>query len=142
MKTYVVYTPAGDPKGLEKAEFVEEGFSWIAFIFALFWALYHRMWWLTLAIMVAAGVLTTLNQAGLLSLAGLGVLRLGGTFLIGLCAPDLRGWSLKRRGYVLADIVTGHDLVAAQQRFFDSKLGVPQPRTSQPPQQPLLESAV
>ncbi|EOB09677.1 HIT-like protein [Rickettsia prowazekii str. GvF12] len=37
---------------------LEEGFSWIAALFSIFWALYHKMW-IVVAITVIANIIAT-----------------------------------------------------------------------------------
>ncbi|PLC05602.1 hypothetical protein CY658_00485 [Variovorax sp. RO1] len=50
MKTYKIFK---DPLGSVQA--IKDGWSWPAFFFGAFWALYHRMWWVGLGFL---GVVT------------------------------------------------------------------------------------
>ena len=51
--------------------------------------------------------------------AGQAVVLIGFVILVGYNANDWRRGGLARRGYLLADVVAGRDLAAAEQRFFD-----------------------
>ncbi len=44
MSIYVVQAHGGEVPALEKARFIRDGFSWPAFIFAVLWLLYRRLW--------------------------------------------------------------------------------------------------
>ncbi|MHB2168299.1 DUF2628 domain-containing protein [Alsobacter sp. R-9] len=123
MTTYLVHVPAeaerGQPDGLDRAVLVKDGFHWLALVFPVLWLLYHRAW-IALLVFLAASV-------ALMAVVALGDLPGGtlvaGELLLGLAlavaAPDLRGWTLGRRGYRLADVVAGEDEELASRRFFE-----------------------
>ena len=96
---------------------VKEGFCWPAFILALPWALWHRMWltvlWLVavLAIAGALGVFLGLDVLGETALS------LGIALLVGFFANDWRRWSLERRGYANEGVVAAENEDAALRRF-------------------------
>jgi hypothetical protein len=123
-KFYSVYL---DPKAYETAEsaiFVKEGFSLLAAIpyFTPFWFFQRKMWieaalaLLSLLIMFAGAV------NGVISINILNVLLLGYGLLAGFSAIDLYNNHLLRQGHVLSAVITGRDLLEAQQRFFASYL--------------------
>ena len=97
--------------------FVKEGFAWWALLFPVLWLLYHRMWIVLLGFVVIAGVL----QAGVSvadmpeAIAGFASMGLG--FLLALEGNDLRRWSLTRKGYRFAGLVSGRDLGECERRF-------------------------
>lgn len=124
MKIYTVHIRPGDAQAQERPVFVREGFSVWAFAFPFFWTLYQRLW--LHAIMIAA-LMTALGQAHhaqLLSEAGMIVLMLVVHAVVGFHGHDWLRNRLARRGYIIADITTGDNLLRAQQRYFERYLGV------------------
>jgi len=115
MRIYTVHRrqDAGQPDFV----LVKEGFCWPAFVVALPWALWHRMW-LTVLWLAAAFVLTGALGA-VLGLDGLGgtVLFLGLAVLAGIFGNDLRRGSLARRGYAEEGVVAADNEDAAFRRF-------------------------
>jgi uncharacterized protein DUF2628 len=95
---------------------VREGFSWAAFLFALPWLLWHRLWLaalLYLALAVAIGLLVP-EPFG--PAAGLAL-----QFLVGAHANDLRRRRLARRGYTQAHVVAERDLDLATARLLGAR---------------------
>ncbi len=98
---------------------VKEGFCWPAFFFSVFWALWHRLWLVALALFAL--------QAGLgwgmgkMSLSPLG--QSVGSFALavafGIAANDFRRWTYERRDYHFIDVVGGGNLDGAEQRLLD-----------------------
>ena len=86
---------------------VKEGFSWPAFLFNIFWALWHRHW-LAVATMFAIplAIATFTNFVGLAP-AGLTVLILGWLVIVGMTANDVRRCYLDRGGFVEDGIAAG-----------------------------------
>lgn len=98
---------------------VKEGFSWMAFLFTVIWALVHRMWWVAMGVfalfvligsaLVALGVGETTD--GLITLA----LMVG----VGMVGNDLRRWTLARADFQEVAIVSGKNVEDATRRFLD-----------------------
>ena len=91
---------------------VREGFSWGALFFGWLWLLVHRAWIagvLLLVLTVLAGIFSPdrLRIPVLLAIA----------ILQGLHGNDLLRWSLERRGYLLAHVVSGSDEESALARL-------------------------
>jgi hypothetical protein len=87
---------------------VREGFSLGAAVFGPIWLALHRAWVpaaLALAVWVAIDILTA-DGTRLVLDAGLIV-------LLGLSGHDLRRWSLDRRGFTLAEVVTARNTETA-----------------------------
>jgi hypothetical protein len=101
------------------AVLVHEGFNWAAFLFTWLWALACGLW-IVAAILLAADVVLALALAWI-GLDGASVfwIMLAWHAVVGIVAEDLRRWTLRLRGYALADIVAGDDLGAAERRFFE-----------------------
>ena len=102
--------------------FVKEGFAWLALLFPLLWMLFNRMWLVLLAFLVVMSVLQAAAAAAGFGEMLAGWITLGGSLLFAFHANDLRRWTLARRGYVFAGLVTGRDREECETRFFDGWL--------------------
>ncbi|MHA1597446.1 MAG: DUF2628 domain-containing protein [Alphaproteobacteria bacterium] len=100
---------------------VREGFSWPAFLLAVPWALWHRMWWLALLFVVAQGLLGGAAVLFGLNEAGQSAAALGLAVLIGFAADELRRNHLATRGYTFEDIVVAENIEMAERRVLDSR---------------------
>jgi hypothetical protein len=98
---------------------VKEGFSWPAFFFSAFWALWHRLWLAALAILAAnaalalAVVLTSPDPVTEIALS------VGLAAIVGTVANDLYRRKLDKRGFLLAGVAAADDADAALRRFLD-----------------------
>jgi Protein of unknown function (DUF2628) len=109
MATYAVYARPDDPLN---AVFVAENFSWGAFVFTTFWALWNRMW------IVAVVLFALLAMSSALPIPLQFVFSTCLSFLLGFHGNDLLGWSLARRGYAEIGLATGGNLEAAELNFY------------------------
>lgn len=78
-------------------EIVPARFCWSAFLFGPLWALYHRLWTVTLGWLAAV-----LALSGLSTLVGPDAtfwLYVAGMAWLGFSAPDWRGRRLEKKGY-------------------------------------------
>lgn len=111
MRIWTVHLPRGnDQPGRPPSTptkppvLVPEGFSWITFLFALPWLLWHRLW-----LEAAAYLGVVLLMAALLpDWAGFPA-ALAVQFLLGAQAQDLRRAALARRGWPAAHVVAAPD---------------------------------
>ena len=126
MITYTVYERAdGESDVALRADsivFVKDGFAWLALFFPLLWMLFNRMWLVLLAFIV---VMLALQAAA--TVAGFGEMlagwiTLGAGLLFAFHANDLRRWTLTRKGYAFAGLVTGRNREECETRFFDGWL--------------------
>ncbi len=101
------------------AQFVREGFNWPAFFFTWIWALVCGLW-IVAAILFAGdlGLALLFEAVDLDSISQLWA-TLGWHVIVGFAAEDLRRWTLRLRGYALAEIVAAETVAAAERRFFD-----------------------
>jgi hypothetical protein len=83
---------------------VREGFSWGALLFGPLWLAMHRAW-IPAALALAAGVLILVLTAGAATAALLAALALW----LGLSGNDLRRWSMRLRGFTLAQVLAARD---------------------------------
>jgi hypothetical protein len=140
MAIYTVHEPplrtgAATPDP-ERYVFVRDGFSFPAFVFGPLWMLLHRMWLVLLFYIVVSmvlGMAVTVAGASVFVIGCVGFLI---ALLIGLEAGSLRRFTLRRRGWKYAGVVSGEDREAAERRFFDTWL-----RRDRPPATPVITPA-
>lgn len=122
MKLYTVHVRPNVAAAQEKPIFLREGFNWMAFFFTGFWALYHRLWWQTIAIVAFNIVVISLGENRVLAMESTNVIQLGLHVLVGYFANDWVRARLQRRGYVMSDITAADSLLRAEQRYFERYL--------------------
>jgi hypothetical protein len=136
MTTYLVFEPPadrGDPAArAERIVFVPDRFSWGAFLVAPLWMLWRRLWLVFLAyLIVIAAVMVGLRFAGVPPgtrfLVGVLI-----SLLIGFESANLRRWALLRDGWRERGPIIGHDLAAAERRFFDAYVATAAARDAAP----------
>ncbi len=123
MALFSVYLPnpqsGARPDRLERARFVRDGFSWIAFFVPVIWLLVHRVWrWLFVILAFDVALMVLGSQLGLppVTLTMAGLLEM---LFVGLEARHWYGLALERRGFELADVVQAETLEDAEYRFFE-----------------------
>ena len=96
---------------------IKEGFNWVAFLCPLLWALFHRMWLLTLIILMANVCI------------GLFLTKFGGDevvlFTVFMCVATIIGWTandfrvqaLTNSGYRLVAILLANNMEGAIERY-------------------------
>ena len=145
MSVYTVHEPppqaADATPDPERFVLVRDGFSFWAFLFAPLWMLWHRLWLVFVcyvAVSVAVESTMAILGASAFSKTVVGLLI---SLLVGLEAGTLRRFTLRRRGWKSAGIVSGDDVEDAERRFFETWLqGVGSqrhaPSGAAPPMQP------
>jgi hypothetical protein len=84
----------------DRPALVREGFSWGAFLFGPIWLAAHRAW-IPAAFALAAGILILV----LFPPPDRVFLMLALAVLLGLSGQDLRRWSMRQRGFTLAQVI-------------------------------------
>jgi hypothetical protein len=115
-----IFTVHSKGNAVEDAIFVQDGFSWAAFLLTGAWALWNRMWITGIMVIAALIALSAGTTAIGLSEGFGGALNLALSLLFGLEAQDLKRWSLARRGYQQVGLVSADDVTEAELRFFDT----------------------
>jgi hypothetical protein len=124
LKIYTVHLKPDESDEIERLRFVSEGFNLYAFIFHIFWALYHRMWRF-------AGILIGINAVLVALLWSFGefgpptqnICQIGIQLWVGFVANDFLRAKLKRDGFITYALVSGENELRAEQRFFDQNVG-------------------
>jgi hypothetical protein len=98
---------------------LKDGFSFFAFLFTGFWALWHRMWLVGAFIFGGWFLLkATLALTGASDELAL-IISLAFSVIIGFSANDWLSASLVKRGYTVAGLVAAPRFEAALRRWFD-----------------------
>jgi hypothetical protein len=118
MKIYTVHLKKGSDSPLETAKFVREGgFSVLAGVFQLFWALFNKMWFCAALLFLAQACLVGIEKSGWLTHEANLVLRAGFFVFVALSANDWFRANLQHKGYVLTDVVFAKSELEAQAKF-------------------------
>ena len=86
---------------------IKEGFSWPALLFNIFWALWHRLWLVAVALFVIPLVLAIASNIIGLAPAGKAVLGLGWLVIVGMTGNDVRRYFLACNGFVDRGVADG-----------------------------------
>jgi len=145
MSIYTVHEPplraAETMPDPDRFAFVRDGFSVWAFLFAVLWMLWHRLWLVLLAyVVVVVGIETALRYAGF-SGPVLAIVAVFISLLVGIESSTLRRFALARRGWKNVGIVGGTNTEAAERRFFDAWIGTEPGGSSGPAVAPPLPLA-
>jgi len=124
LKIYTVHMKSGETLAERKPIFIREGFNIFAFIFTLFWTLYHRLWRWSLLILAVNVVLALATKNHLLDTNTGSIIQIAFNVLVGFHANDWLRDGLARRGYVMADVTAADSLLRAEQRYFERSLAV------------------
>lgn len=123
MAVYTVHAPASYGVDVrtapEKLVFVRDGFYVWAFVAAIFWLIWHRLWLALLgyiALMIVAEI--AMSAAGVGSGARLLVMAVI-ALLVGLEAGSLRRWKLSGHKWRQLDVVVADSEEDAERRFFE-----------------------
>lgn len=119
MRVYTVHVDPVSPADDRGAVLVREAFCWPAALFTVFWALYHRLWGVAVALLAAGAALGGGMVWLGLDAASQVVVEIGFMAIVGGNANDWRRRRLERRGYVAFGVVTGRNGTSAEQRLFD-----------------------
>jgi hypothetical protein len=106
---------------IEGAVPVKEGFCWPAFFFSILWALWHRLWWVALALVIVnvglGGILTQLGADPVVQTVISVAIAVG----VGFLANDLRRRNLARRGLSERAVVASPNGEGAVERYFTGR---------------------
>lgn len=121
-KIYTVHIDPENPPPTGTPIFVREGFNVFAFVFVAFWALYQRVWLLAFILLVLQAWIMWAASHHVLSPLTAQLLYFTVQVLTGFHANDWRRRQLQKKGYVMADVATGDNLIRAEQRYFERVL--------------------
>ena len=129
MRFYTVHLPASnegaEDGALGRAILVREGFNWLAFLLAPFWAVAEGLWLAAVVLIVSLAAIVVVPQV-----LGLGpllpvILGLGYGVLAGMSGNDLRRAGLAARGYRLVEVVAAPSRAQALIRYAEAMTPAP-----------------
>lgn len=122
MPSYTIYEKPGLPvdEAIESAVLVKNHFSVLAFILPALWMLVKRLWWVLLIYIVVL-IPVSLVEVMLPVWASM-LLTLLMSLWISLEAPNLIGWSLRRKGYVEVASLYAEDRDHCEHRYIEARL--------------------
>lgn len=124
MRFYTVHLPGGEGGGegapLGDAILVREGFNWLAFFFAPFWALAEGLWLASLPLIAALAAIIAVPALLDLGPVWPAVLGLGYGVLAGMTGNDLRRAGLAARGWRLVEVVAAPSRAQALIRYAEA----------------------
>ncbi len=137
MRFYTVHLPASDEGAehgaLGRAILAREGFNWLAFFFAPFWALAEGLWLAAVALIVSLAAIVVVPHVLELGPLLPVILGLGYGVLAGMSGNDLRRAGLAARGYRLVEVVAAPSRAQALIRYAEAMTpaaAAPQPAPS------------
>lgn len=119
MRIYMVHLAGNTSASDAEPVLVKEGFSYLAFLFSGFWALWHRMWLVAATIFSIWIILGVIFELFHVSQVFQITVTLAASIIIGFSANDWRSASLSRRGYNFSGLVAGTRSDAALRRWYD-----------------------
>ena len=122
MARYTVHVKGDGPDALARAQFVQDGFSWLALTFGALWFLVKGAWIAALLLfalqMVISFTLQALELTPLIPVVSLLV-----NFLAALESGAIRAWEMEIKGHRLMAVISGDDRDVMERRFFEDALG-------------------
>lgn len=118
MASYVVMEPpagAAD-RNRDEAQFIRDGFAFVAFFIPVVWLLWHRLWVEAALVLVATVGFAVLGQVT--GFIGPPLLSLLFSLFFGLEGSALRMMALERRGWRHAGVVEADSSEDAETRYF------------------------
>lgn len=117
MKLYNVLTLNNKEGKTEDILFLKEGFSWLAFIFSIFWFLYHKMWKESFALFIIAGAFAFFEESQILFGDSKFIVEILLDFIIALNANHWFCESLVKKGYKFEGVVFAKNPAQARLRY-------------------------
>ena len=102
MNLYSIYASCGDKNS--DPVIIKQGFSPIAGVFNLFWAVYHRMWLVVILVMIANFIIISFRETEVISLIG-NLKYIVQFFSFGFFATEIREYYARLRGMKLDVII-------------------------------------
>ena len=119
MKIYNILTPINSEADYnEQSIFIEENFSFTAFLFHIFWLSYHKIWPAVISILIIQFSLFYASQLAIISDQTFHSLELVTSLIIAVFAKTWYIDSLKRKAYQLEAVIAAKNLDEAKLRYY------------------------
>lgn len=118
--SYLILTPPDGPdRNHDKTRCIRDGFSWLAFIFPVFWLLGHRLWLAAVTAFLLQGLGGQLLEIKGGWPAGIAVL-FGLSILTALEGRNLHISNIVAKGWTLEAVVSADSVDTAEEIYFSS----------------------
>jgi len=121
MRVYSVHFRRHGAAADQDLVLIKEGFSLWAALFNVFWALWHGLWIVALGLFVFGVALALITSALGADPTTKAAVSVAFDILVGFVGNDLRRWTLERRGFAEAGLVSAANADGAIQRFLDHR---------------------
>ena len=141
-KFYSIFTDSNSETPLDDIEIVSNGFNFWAFIITPIWAVFNRCWLLAFIVVMCEVFAGVASQMGYLSALQAKVILAIFYLYCGLEAANFKEIALKKRGYVMHDIVYARDENSAKVRFMDKYILNQTQANHQPPKKKIFDEFI
>jgi len=117
MATFLVLIPPGAKAGDEKARFLRDRHSWLAFFVPVFWLLWHHAWLAAALAFAVQSLGSAITDHPIFGLAGLGI-SLATGLLVALEGPSMVLKTLERKGWTVDAVISADDLAMAEEIYY------------------------
>lgn len=117
MKLYNSYINKTKNQAIKDLVLVKNGFSFFAFLFNIFWFLYHRMWKESLVLLIVNYLLIEISAKAIFGDFEVFIIMIGFSTIIAINANHWYTQHLRRKDYLFAGYVFGKNREAAKLRF-------------------------
>ena len=100
--------------------FIEESFSFSAFIFQSLWLFYNRVWIFGIGLIILDYALMSLFENEIMNSFVFYGIKMAITVFVALFSKGWYVWSLQRKNYQVVDIIAAKDLDEAKLRFYQN----------------------
>ena len=121
MKIYNILRSSDTPSSIDsKIEFIEERFSFYAFIFQGFWFFYHKLWLHGITILTIEGALSAALNCGLINNIAFFSIELPFMLLVALQANSWYIENMVKNKHLFIDIIIAKNLDEAKLKFYQT----------------------
>ncbi|AHX03343.1 hypothetical protein ECHHL_0172 [Ehrlichia chaffeensis str. Heartland] len=118
MQSFIIYK---HPKKINTSDgivFVQDEFSFMAFIFSILFTFYNKLWLLSfISIVILSGIYIMYNTLNLINLPIYLSVNLLYSLYIASSYPDWYQAKLKKMGYKIHDVIFAENLISAKLKF-------------------------
>ncbi|WP_081712327.1 Erum7620/ECH_0207 family putative T1SS effector [Ehrlichia muris] len=118
MQPFIIYKHQKKINTLDSIVFVQDRFSFMAFIFSVFFTLYNKLWLLSfISVSVFTGTYLMYHILNFISFPTYLSINMLYMFYMALSYPDWYQAKLKNMGYRIHDIIFAESLLSAKLKF-------------------------
>lgn len=107
-------------KEIDEVCFIEEGFSFTAFVFNIAWLFFHRLWLQAIMLFAILVLINELHSIGVFTKLIKILLSSAVCAYIGFAGRDFLRWRLYREGYEFKDVVVANSVDEAEYKYINS----------------------